>query len=145
MFPRWKRPQGGWSRNWHPSEVDREQNQCLPGCERLLPDSERSEPAVECDDQTLARLDETINTVSTYLTENWIATAVLINPMLGLWEAANAIHPAVARPVEEFLTMLIHRTTVAPAEVNAVLDEIRVLALQASVFIDGPGSVALAG
>jgi hypothetical protein len=125
--------------------VHREQNECLPGCDRSLPDSERSEPAVECDDQTLARLDETINIVCTFLTENWIATAVLINPMLGLWEAANTIHPAVARPVEEILTMLIHRTTVAPAEVNAVLDELRVLALQASVFIDGSGSVALAG
>ena len=85
----------------------------------------------------MARMDEALATASTYLTENWIATTALINPLLEVWEAANAVHPAVARPVEEFLTVLIHRTTVTPAEVNAMVDEVRVLALQASVLASG--------
>ncbi len=137
MFPSWKKAKGGWTRSWHPSEVDRPRNEPLPGCERLLPRVERSEGMVDCDDQTLARLDEAIATTSMYLTEKWIATTSLINPMLEVWEAAHAIHPAVARPVEEFLTTLIHRTTVTPAEINAMADEVRVLALQASVLVGG--------
>jgi hypothetical protein len=112
--PRNAEPMAGWQSSW--------------------PGGERAEETIDCDDQTLARLEEAIATASTYLTENWIATTSLINPMLGVWEAANAIHPAVARPVEKLLTMLIHRTTVTPADINAVVDEVRVLALQAAVL-----------
>ena len=134
MFASWKKPKGGWSRSWHPSQVERSRPESLPGCERLLPGAERWEGAIDCDDRTVARLDEAISTASTYLSEKWIATTSLINPMLEVWEAANAIHPAVARPVEEFLTVLIHRTTVTPAEADAVADQVRGLALQASVI-----------
>ncbi len=132
-----KKPRGAWSRGWHPSKVDRPDHDRLPGCESLLPAAERDEWSIDCDDQTMARLDEAIVTASTYLTEKWIATTCLINPMLEVWEAANAVHAAVARPVEELLTVLIHRTTVTPAEVEAVVDEVRVLALQASVLAGG--------
>jgi hypothetical protein len=130
MFSPWKKRQDEWSRSWHPSEMDRPGHELLPGDEREL-------PTVDGDDQTLARLDEAVAIASTYMTENWIPTTSLINPMLEVWEAANAIHPAVARPVEEFLTLLIHRTTVTPADIEAVADGVRVLALQASVLASG--------
>jgi hypothetical protein len=137
MFLPRKKPRAAWSGSWHPSEVDRSRQEPLPGCERLLPGAGRHEESVECDEQTMARLDESIAVASTYLTEKWIATTSLINPMLEVWEAANAIHPAVARPVEELLTMLIHRTTVTPDEIRTVADEVRGLALQASIIAGG--------
>jgi hypothetical protein len=137
MLSPWKKPRGARSRSWHPSEGGRPGHDSLPGCDRLLSPAERDDGTVDCDDHTVTCLDEAIATASTYLTENWIATTVLINPLLEVWEAANAVHPAVARPVEEFLTVLIHRTTVTPAEVNAMVDEVRVLALQASVLAGG--------
>jgi len=137
MFSPWKKPRGVRTRGWHPSQPGRPGHDSLPGCERLLPGSGLYEGTVECDDQMMPGLDQAIATASTYLTENWIATTALINPMLEVWEAANAVHPAVARPVEEFLTVLIHRTTVTPAEVNAMMDQVRVLALQASVLAGG--------
>jgi hypothetical protein len=137
MFSPWKKAKGGWSRSWHPSEKGRPGHDPLPGCERLVSRAERYEGTVDCDDRTMARLDEVIAMASAYVTEKWIPTTSLINPMLEVWEAANAIHPAVARPVEEFLTALIHRTTVAPDEIGAVVDETRLLALQASVIAGG--------
>jgi len=136
MFASWKKPKGGWSHSWHPSQVERSGPEPLPGCERLLPGADDWEGAVDCDARAVARLDEAIATATTYLTEKWLATTSLINPMLEVWEAANAIHPAVARPVEEFLTVLIHRTTVTPDEANAVADQVRVLAIQACVIGD---------
>jgi hypothetical protein len=136
MFSSWRKTTGSWRRSWHPSEVVRPRQDPPPGCQMLSPGVERNDGTVDCDEQTLARLDEAIATSSAYLTEKWIATTTLINPMLEVWEAANAIHPTIARPVEELLTVLIHRTTITPAEINAVAHEVRTLALQASVLAE---------
>jgi hypothetical protein len=137
MFSRRKKDPGRDAHNWHPSELIRPRNEPLVGGERLLPSVERSEATFDCDDETMARLDEAIATASTYLSERWTPTTSLINPLLEVWEAAHAIHPAVARPVEGLLPTLIHRTTVTPAEITAMADEVRVLALQASVLVGG--------
>jgi hypothetical protein len=137
MFSAWKKPKGGWSRRWHPSQVYRPRHDPLSDCQNLRSRAERIEAMADWDHQAMDRLDEAISMASPYLTERWIPTTSLINPMLGVWEVANAIHPAVARPVEEFLTSLIHRTTVTPAEFGCVVDEVRVLALQASVLASG--------
>jgi hypothetical protein len=132
MLLPWKK-----SRGWHPSSRETPVAECLPGGSRLVPDSDRLETTVDGSDAMLAKLDDAIAKVCVYLTEKSVPSAGLINPMLEVWEAANAIHPAVAGPVEEFLTVLIHRTSVAPAEINAVADDVKVLALQASVLAGG--------
>lgn len=134
MFSRRKKDPACGAHDWHPSELARPPNTPFPGLAESLPPLQGTEPEVDVDGQSLARLDEAIATASMYLTEKWIPTTSVINPFLEVWEAPNAVHPAVARPVEEFLTLLIHRTTVTPAEINALADEVRVLALQASVL-----------
>jgi len=137
MFSPWRKAKGGRSRRWHPSQKERPRPDPVAGCEQLQPGVERREAEVDCDDKALARLDEAIAMTSAYLTDEWIPTTSLINPMLEVWEAAHAIHPAVARPVEEFLTALIHRTTVTPAEIDAVAKEVKLLTLQACVIAGG--------
>jgi len=137
MFSRRKKYPDRDAHKSYPSGLTRPRNELPAGPERLLHSVERSVGSVDCDDETLARLDEAIATASMYLTEKWIPTTSVINPLLEVWEAASAIHPAVARPVEGFLTALIHRTTVTPTEINAVADEVRVLAIQASVLAGG--------
>jgi hypothetical protein len=134
MFSRWRKAPAGRPQGWHPSQGKGPRPGPLPGREASLPAVRIPEPEVDAADQTLARLDEAIGRASTYRTQRWIATTCLINPMLEVWEAAHAIHPAVSRPVEELLIVLVHRTTITPAEINRVVDEVRALALQASVL-----------
>lgn len=52
----------------------------------------------------------------------------VINMLLDLWADTQAEGPEVARPVEQLLTRLVTRQYTTPAELDAMTDEIRLVA-----------------
>lgn len=87
-----------------------------------------------------ARLDEAVAGLGPFLTETFIPTSAVINPLLVVWDAANEIDPCVSSPVERLLTVLVARTWVRPSELTATLDEVRAAASQASLLIEALAS-----
>jgi hypothetical protein len=83
----------------------------------------------------LAHLDQALAALNPSLEEAVITAAVVINPLLDIWDAARSIDPYVSAPVEQLLTVLVERTTVTPAELTATLNGLRIAALQASVLV----------
>jgi hypothetical protein len=92
--------------------------------------------AVEISEAALVSLDRAVETLEPYLQEQVIPTGLVINPLLDVWGAAQSIDASVAQPIEELLTALICRSATTPAELVAVLDEMRIAALQAHVLAD---------
>lgn len=88
-------------------------------------------------DERVDRLDRAVAGLDPYLPEQSTGAAGLVNPLLVVWDAAQAVHPAVAGPVEDLLTALLHRLTVPTAEVRAVVEETRARALQVLILEGG--------
>lgn len=80
------------------------------------------------------RLDETLKTLDPYLQEPAASAGALVNPLLVVWDAAHAVHPEVATPVEKLLTGLLHRTTVPVDDVLVAVEDMRARALQVLVL-----------
>lgn len=83
------------------------------------------------------RLDLAVAAVTPYLLDPSVSAAVLVNPLLLVWDAAQAVHPDVAGPVEELLTTLLHRTITPSVDVRRTIEEIRARALQELVLRGG--------
>lgn len=101
----------------------------------------RPAPEVEGDPvlYDMGRLDAASSVVHSYLHEPFSSCAVLVNPLLGLWDAAHEIDPAACSPVEELLTVLLQRSIISSAEVMAVIDDVRARAIQGSVLAHSGG------
>jgi hypothetical protein len=54
-----------------------------------------------------------------------IGISRVINPMLGLWEAAHAVSGAAARPIEEKLTVFVKRQCTSRAELARMTNEVK--------------------
>lgn len=80
------------------------------------------------------RLDETLKTLDPYLQEPAASAGALVNPLLVVWDAAHAVHPEVAAPVEKLLTGLLHRTMVPVDDVLVAVEDMRARALQVLVL-----------
>jgi len=91
---------------------------------------------VDLSDTALARLSEALDGLALYMSEPVIPAGRVINPLLDVWDAAHSVDPYVGSPVEQLLTVLLTRTSVTPAELNSVLDEVRAAALQACALLD---------
>ena len=79
-------------------------------------------------------LDESISALDPYLREEFTHPAALVNPLLVVWDAAQDVDPGVSCPVEELLTDLLHRTTVATSEIVTAMEEVRARAVQVLVL-----------
>ena len=86
------------------------------------------------------RLDEAIAVVDPYLRESVIPTGRIINLLLDVWDAAHSIAADVSSPVEHLLTTLVTRHLITPAELESVLDNVRIAARQATVLLDEPAT-----
>lgn len=85
-------------------------------------------------EERVNRLDEAVTALTPYLRDSFIYSAVLVNPLLVVWGAAQAVEPEVASPVEHLLTDLLHRTTVASEEIFSAIADVRARALQVLVL-----------
>lgn len=123
------RTPGGWAReqSWL-SVPERSQVQVAALAARRL---EAVRPPLE---DRVNRLDETLKTLDPYLREPSACAAALVNPLLVVWDAAHAVHPEVAIPVEKLLTGLLRRSTIPAADVFDAVGDMRARALQVLVL-----------
>lgn len=100
---------------------------------RAVP-ARRSQAAPPPLEERVERLDEAAVALGPYLREATACARMLVNPLLVVWDAAHAVHPEVATPVEELLTGLLHRTTIPVQDVLGAIDDVRARALQELVL-----------
>ena len=99
------------------------------------------ESAFVASQSLLAQLDQAVGALNPYLGDTVIPAGLVINPLLDIWDAAQSIDPSVSSAVKQFLTVLVERTSVTPAELTSTVDEMRIAALQASVLADALANV----
>lgn len=90
---------------------------------------------VRLDEEGQERFEAALANVAGYLGDDFVPAGLIINPLLLAWDAAHDIDAAVAVPLEELLTGIIHRASVQRKEILEVLDEVRALAVSTAVLV----------
>ncbi|MDA8045962.1 MAG: hypothetical protein M0Z30_12105 [Actinomycetota bacterium] len=82
----------------------------------------------------LEQLTQALTELDRYSDELLVAPSAIVNALLNVWDAAHAIDQSISEPIEQMLTVTVHRMTIDGREVAALVDEVRARALEVSLL-----------
>lgn len=82
----------------------------------------------------LDHLEAALAQLEAFTRDRLVAAAIVINPLLVVWEAASGISPATAARIEALLTAAVQREMLQCQRIRDCTYEVRAIALQESVL-----------